>query len=178
MIESTLLKALALAGLAVTAAVGQCWAEPPAAAPSIDVRIDSVLATNTNQGYDDRLQLMRPQLSAFNYTTYRLISHDERHADMGRMVDFNLPGGRFLHVEPKGMDGDRIYMEVVLFRGEQPIMTTDLKLRNGALLLLAGPHYEQGTLIVSILAKCNRPVQPSHTPVLRAPVLIEGTPHP
>jgi hypothetical protein len=51
-------------------------------------------------------------------------------------------------------------------------MTTDLKMRNGALLLLAGPRYEQGMLIVSMFV---RALRKGTLPVIPSPV-IPGTP--
>ena len=78
---------------------------------------------------------------------------------MGGTLAFDLPGGRILHVEPSGIDGDMISMELVLFQGPRPVMTTDLKLRNHGVLILGGPRYEQGMLIVEIGAdcRCGRP---------------------
>jgi hypothetical protein len=140
---------------------------------SIDVRIDSVLATNTNQGVDARLTPISRQLKQmFNYSTFQLVSHEERHASLGHTVDFTLPGGRFMHVDPRACDENRVELSVVLFQGERPTMTTDLKMRNGALLLLAGPRYEQGMLIVSMFV---RALRKGTLPVIPSPV-IPGTP--
>ncbi len=120
----------------------------------VEVHIDSVLAANTNQGIDTRLKPMSRRLKTlFHYTTYRLVSHQEGKAPWGRMIAFTLPGGRILHVEPRGIEGDMIEMEVVLFQGERPMMTTDFQLMNRGMLLLGGPRYEQGMLIISIGAE-------------------------
>ncbi|HXN85075.1 MAG TPA: hypothetical protein VN867_03340, partial [Candidatus Binataceae bacterium] len=54
-------------------------------------------------------------------------------------------------------EGDMIDMELVLFQGERPLMTTDLKLRNHGILIVGGPRYEQGMLIISIAADCRCP---------------------
>jgi hypothetical protein len=76
---------------------------------------------------------------------------------MGTLLSFDLPGGHILHIEPQGIDGDMIAMELVLFQGERPVMTTDLKLRNHGMLIVGGPRYEQGMLIISIAADCRCP---------------------
>ena len=47
-------------------------------------------------------------------------------------------------------------MEVVLFQGEEPMMTTDLKITNGGTFMVGGPRYERGTLIISI-----KPIAPA-----------------
>jgi hypothetical protein len=43
-----------------------------------------------------------------------------------------------------------ISMEIVLFEGARPFMTTDLKLMNHAVLVVGGPHYQEGMLITMI----------------------------
>ena len=60
-------------------------------------------------------------------------------------------------MQPHAIDGDMIAMEMILFQGERPLMTTDLKLRNHGVLIVGGPRYEQGMLIISIGADCRCP---------------------
>jgi len=141
------------------AAAGRVWAgTSPEATPKIGVRVDSMVASDTHEGVDTQLTPMGPRLrSLFSYTTYHLVSHQERQTPMGTELSFDLPGGRILHVEPHGIDGDMIAMEVVLFQGERPVMSTDLKLRNHGVLIVGGPRYEQGMLIISIGADCRCP---------------------
>ncbi len=101
---------------------------------------------------------MGPRLhSLFSYTTYHLVSHQEEQTPVGSQITFSLPGGRILHVQPEGVEGNMISMELILFQGERPVMTTDLKLRNHGVLLIGGPRYEQGMLIISIGADCRCP---------------------
>jgi hypothetical protein len=124
---------------------------------SVEVKIDSVLAADTNQGCDKQLSTLRDRLRRlFHYSTYRLVQHEEGHTGFGQTVTFTLPGGRILHIEPVGMDGDMIRLEVMLFQGEEPMMTTDLKIMNGGTFMVGGPRYEHGTLIISI-----KPIAPA-----------------
>lgn len=142
---------LALAALFVLIATRQA-AMAQSAAP-VQIRIDSVLATDTNQGCDYRLSSLRRHLKhLFHFSTYRLVSHDDRRTRFGQTVAFTLPGGRILHVIARGMDGDMIDMQIVLFQGEEPLMATDFKLMNRGVLLVGGPRYDEGMLIVSIEA--------------------------
>jgi hypothetical protein len=120
---------------------------------AIRLRVDSVMAANTEEGMDDRLSRtpMGARLKAlFEYTTYRLIVHEEKLTVCGRMVAFELPGGRILHIAPRAVDGNMISMELVLFEGPRPVMSTDLKLMNHAILIVGGPRYQQGMLITTI----------------------------
>lgn len=117
----------------------------------IVLRVFSVLATDTNQGVDPQLGTMGPQLRRmFNYTTYELVSEQDGRTEMGKVIEFTMPGGRILHIEPQSVDRNMIAMEVLLFQGEKPMLTTDLKLPNNGNLIVGGPHYEQGSLIITI----------------------------
>jgi hypothetical protein len=140
------------------------------------VRIDSVMAADTNEGIDKRLAAMTSQLRTlpFSYSTYRLVNSEDKRTSCGKMVAFALPGGRILHVAPRRIDGDMIAMELVLFQGDRPEMSTDLKLPNHAFLILGGPRYEQGMLIVFIRADAPSASGP---PQIQIPTMpVEGAP--
>jgi hypothetical protein len=137
----------------------------------VEVKIDSVLAADTNQGCDKQLSTLRGRLMRlFHYSTYRLVRHEEGHTGFGQTVTFSLPGGRILHIQPMGMDGGMIRMEIMLFQGEQPMMTTDLKIMNGGVFMVGGPRYDEGTLIISI-----KPLAPQSAEVV-APATELGPP--
>ncbi len=140
------------------AAAGHAGAESAASPQKVGVHVDSVVASDTHEGIDQQLTPMGPRLhSLFSYTTYHLVNHQEQVTPMGSLILFNLPGGRILHIRPRTVDGDMITMELILFQGEQPLMTTELKLRNHGILFVGGPRYEEGMLILSIGADCRCP---------------------
>jgi hypothetical protein len=113
--------------------------------------VDEVIAADTGEGVDERLLPMGGRLeSLFRYTTYRLVSHQVGRTECGRTVAFTLPGGWIVHVEPSAVRNDMIAMELMLFQGARPMMTTDVRLRNHGVLIVGGPHYQQGMLIIPI----------------------------
>ena len=115
------------------------------------VTVESVLAADTNEGIDPQLGPMGPRLhKMFRYTTYQLVNEQNGRTEMGKVIEFTMPGGRILHVEPRSIDGNMIAMEVLLFQGEKPMLTTDLKLPDKGNLIVGGPHYQQGELIITI----------------------------
>jgi hypothetical protein len=130
----------------------QAWAQ--AQRPdNIRITVDTILATNTGKGMDSKLSgtIIGIRLKElFEYTTYRLVMHQVRQTICGRMVTFEMPGGRILHIGPNAVLDNMIAMELVLFEGTRPEMTTDLKLMNHALLVIGGPRYQQGMLIEMI----------------------------
>lgn len=117
----------------------------------VDVKIDLVMAADTNQGCDKQLGWLKHRLiGLFHFSTYYLVRHYESHIRFGETVTFNLPSGRILHIEPKGIDGEMIKVEVMIFQGEGPMMTTDLVIMNHGIFMVGGPRYERGTLILII----------------------------
>jgi hypothetical protein len=141
---------IALAGVLAFAVQSTAGDKPR----QVKVTIDSVMAADTNEGIDPRLASMTPRLHTlpFSYSTYRLLKSERKNTSCGKMIAFTLPGGRILHVAPHRVVGDMIVMELVLFQGDRPEMSTELKLPNHAFLILGGPRYAQGMLIVFIRA--------------------------
>lgn len=124
--------------------------------------VDEVLAADTGEGIDARLLPMGGRLeSLFRYTTYRLISHQIGRAECGRSAAFTLPGGWIVQVEPNSVRDNMIAMELMLFNGARPMMTTDIRMRNHGMLIIGGPHYRQGMLIIPIGADAPELAMPS-----------------
>ncbi len=129
----------------------------------VSIRVDSVLAADTHEGVDPHLALLKHKLEGlFSYSTYSLVSHQDGVTETGKMIAFELPGGKILHIQPRAVDGDMIAMEIVLFDGTRPMMTTDLKLKDNGTLIVGGPRYEQGMLIISIGASTGAHAIPGH----------------
>ncbi|MGZ3618999.1 MAG: hypothetical protein ACXVAA_00705 [Candidatus Binataceae bacterium] len=126
------------------------------------LRVDEVLAADTGEGIDMRLLPMGGRLeSLFRYTTYRLISRQIGRTECGRTAAFTLPGGWIVHVAPSAVRDDMIAMELMLFNGAHPMMTTDVRMRNHGMLIIGGPHYRQGMLIIPIGADALELATPS-----------------
>src|SRR5260370_5768982 len=145
--------------VAITAFGTPGFSYAQAAPKHVFVYIDTVMAADTKEGIDPRVVPMLPKLQGlFSFTTYSLVNSQEGDTECGKMIAFTIPGGKILHVQPRAVDGDMIAMEIVLFDGTRPMMTTDLKLKNGGTLIVSGPRYEQGMMFISI-APTTRPRQ-------------------
>ncbi len=159
MSEQTVVSRAVIVLLLVLATPALVVAEP--CDRQIEIRVNCVLAADTNRGLDEQLRPMGGQLRRlFRYSTYRLVSHQVDHASCGDGKAFTLPGGRVLHVDPQDVHDNTIRMELVLFQGERPVMTTDVKLLNHGLLIIGGARYEEGMLIISIEADVPAPPAP------------------
>ena len=117
----------------------------------VELKIDTVLATNSSQEVDQRLGEMKRQLdSLFRYSSYRLVKEESRRARWGDPTSFNIPGGRYLQVIPKSYKDNRVSMRVMLIEGDRPTVDTELILRNGWVFFVGGRRHQEGVLIISI----------------------------
>ncbi len=128
---------------------------PPMTNRMVMVRVDEIIAADTNEGIDQRLMPLQLRLHSLfpSFSTYRLVSRQVGRTHCGRMLAFSLPGGWIVHVEPNSIEDDMIAMHLLVFQGARPLMTTALKLRNHGMLIVGGPHYQQGMLIIPIGAE-------------------------
>ena len=124
---------------------------PAVAGDMVEVRIETVLASNTPQEADRRLERIRAHLDRlFRYTSYRLVQGERRMTRWGSPTSFNLPGGRFLEVLPKSHANNRVSMHVIMIEGDKPIVNTELVLQNGGVFFVGGRTHDEGVLITSI----------------------------
>jgi hypothetical protein len=134
----------------------------------VEVRIDTVLASNSDKGFDPALRPLRqPFRGLFPYSSYRLLQGERRLAAWRKEEQFMLPGQRYLVVIPRGVQGDRVSLSVMLMQGSRPLVNTVLSLKNQGTFLVAGPRYGDGVLIFAIGAR----MQPAKLP-LQAQVSI------
>jgi hypothetical protein len=122
------------------------------AGDTVELRIETVLASNTSPYFDNRLEDIRRQLGAFRYTSYRLVQEERRRVGWGTQADFALPGGRMLQVVPKQFEDERIALQVIIMEGTSPtpLMNTALSIKNHGTLFFGGRRHQEGTLIIRI----------------------------
>ncbi len=140
-------------GLALVCYVSTlCWAFHAVAGEMVELRVETVLATNSSQGFDNRLIDIRRQLIPFRYSSYQLVQEERRRVGWGTQADFSLPGGRFLQVVPRGYDNERIALQVMLMEGAAPtpLMSTLLSIPNRGALFVGGRRHQDGMLIIRI----------------------------
>lgn len=125
---------------------------PVFAGETVELRVETVLASNASPYFDARLEDIRRQLGSFRYKSYRLVQEDRRKVGWGNQADFTLPGGRILQVVPRGFEDERIALQVMLMEGTSPtpFMNTELSIKNHGTLFFGGRRHQAGTLIIRI----------------------------
>jgi hypothetical protein len=125
-------------------------AEAHAGEAGVQLRIETIRATNESCEFDPRLSRLKAQLEAFKYRCYRLVREDSQTLGWKREGSFEIPGGRLLRVTPQERRGNQLSLRVSLLRADKPIVDTAVKLREGRNFLLVVPPEEGETMILSI----------------------------
>lgn len=149
-------RSLAIGALALLGAVMAAGAA--VAQSQVAVRVRTILATDSEGGFDRRLDSHRGQLKRlFRYSSYRLVKEEERQCAWGSPNNFEIPGGRYLQVLPIGYKGDRLKLKVILIEGpSSPPLDTDFSLPNHGNIWVGGPKHPEGVLLISIGAEAQQ----------------------
>lgn len=124
-----------------------------ALASEVELRVETVLATNSSTEFDNRLTDMKSQLErTFHYSSYHLVQEVRRKVKWGQQEDFSLPGGRLLQIVPKEYINHRIALQVMLMEGStpSPLMNASLSFPNNGMVFFAGRRHQSGILIIRI----------------------------
>lgn len=120
----------------------------------VALEVGTVLATNSSEQIDAQLAAVRGQLQRlFPYTSYRLVKQEKSDVSCGNPASFEIPGGRHLEVTAKDTRGGRVALNVALMKGRHELLRTDLTLGKRGTIMVGGPRYENGVLIIWIGAK-------------------------
>lgn len=128
----------------------------------VALEVGTVLATNASTHIDAQLASVRGQLERlFQYTSYRLVKQETSDVSCGKPASFEIPGGRHLQVMAKDTRGGRVSLNVALMKDRHVLMRTDLTLGKRGTIMVGGPRYENGVLIIWIGAKRMSPGVPA-----------------
>ena len=128
----------------------------------VALEVGTVLATNASSQVDAQLASIRGQLERlFQYSSYRLVKQEQSDVSCGKPASFEIPGGRHLLVMAKDTRGGRVSLNVALMKDRHVIMRTDLTLGKRGTIMVGGPRYENGVLIIWIGAKRTNGASPA-----------------
>ncbi len=123
-----------------------------AAEESVLLRTQIILASNEpGKGVDPQLSALAHQLrSVFGYTSYQLISSPGGSLVPGKPWRTPLPENRALEVVLIDREKGFSRLGVKIFDGGRALLDTKLRLRMGGTVLLGGPSYREGVLIIAL----------------------------
>jgi len=124
------------------------------AGPSVTVDLGVVLASQEGTTMDPALSSIQDKLrSMFNYTAYRMLDRQRKSLSVGETEVFPLPGNRSMTVTPSPSRGKKVRLAVEIREGGKNLIATTLGLSRGGMVLVGGPSYKGGVLILLISAE-------------------------
>jgi hypothetical protein len=126
-----------------------------ALARAFEVQITTVHAAHRGPS-DAQLISLRPRLRRLvGYRSFQIVQQERRRCGWQSEQAFTLPGGRLLHVVPKGVREQALAMQVRLLEGPRELVDTDVRLQNrGVMLFALDPDPElPGAIIIMLKAE-------------------------
>jgi len=117
----------------------------------IGVRV--ILASHEEKAMDTRLQDIQKNLDTLNYSSYQLLQERSFLLAQGQSGQLPLAGNKELYVKLLHEEGGTAEIAVEILQGGKGIFKTTAKLKEGGTLLIGGPKYEEGVLILAIAAQ-------------------------
>ncbi|MBI5509876.1 MAG: hypothetical protein HY903_14060 [Deltaproteobacteria bacterium] len=119
-----------------------------AAAVPVQVELKIIHAHNKNKDIDARIQSLAKQLSKLSFTGYQLKDQAVFELDLGAAGRMQLPNGEWMVVKPLAMEADG--MLKVELSVDKLKFKTMVAIAAGATLVVGGPPFEGGALIVAM----------------------------
>lgn len=97
-----------------------------------DINVSVTTVSASDQGpTDPELASMRPRLRKLvGYNSFRVVQQEERRLCWRGSAAFDIPGGRTLRVLPKGMEDQKLMLQVRLLDGRRRLVDTLVRLPN------------------------------------------------
>jgi hypothetical protein len=120
---------------------------------ALEVQVTAVEASYEGPS-DPQLLQLRPRLRRLvGYRAFRVLQDERRNCPWRSMAAFSLPGGRLVHIMPKGMRADEVMMHVQVVHGLRALVDTDLRLQNRGVMLIGLDEDVQAPGILLIMLK-------------------------
>ena len=128
----------------------------PASARSgqnINITVKSILASEKGGSVDPKLKGIVSELqSVFKYSSYEFLGEKGLNISLNSKSTVTLPGQRVMNLFAKGIEGDRVVLEIEILNNNSRIVQTVLKLSNKKSVTIGGQEYRGGYLLFNIFA--------------------------
>ena len=125
--------------------------DPTWAEPKIQIDVKTILASQDTDYIEPQLSDLAQELqSIFKYSSYRLLAEDKMNLAMNQTGSSALPGDRVLKIRPQKIEGDRVTLQLEIFKKGRSIFKTVIQLLNRGSITVGGPKYKKGYLLFNI----------------------------
>jgi len=140
--------------LLITLVAALTIVSPPStqAGEQVKVEVDLIYASNQNRPTESSLSYLKNQLQTFNFSSYSLLQRKGLKLSTGQSGKLSLPGGRFLNLELEEVKGGRARLLVKISDRNRQLLSTMFSISPGQTVLVGGPTYKNGSLIIAIRA--------------------------
>ncbi|MBW7997220.1 MAG: hypothetical protein FVQ81_11755 [Candidatus Glassbacteria bacterium] len=124
-------------------------------AVNLDLTVREIVADNSGQGLDSRLDDIGRDLKKLAYSTFRLEKTHTRKLEGEAQVRLELLGKNILLIDSQGVEEGKIRLKVKLTPGDkkQRSFESTLRIPDGGTFIIGGPAYGDGVLILAFTAK-------------------------
>jgi len=120
---------------------------------TIDLSVKTILASQKPGRDDPSLKRFMSEVKdVFGYSSYKLLSRDSLKLNQKNSGRISLPGNRSMKVTSKGISGERVTLQVEMFKNNKQIFQTVVRLLNDSEVTVGGPKHEDGNLLINIFA--------------------------
>ncbi len=127
-------------------------AVPPAHGEMFHIEVQVILASNSDEGFDPRLLALKKDLLALNYISFQLLGNKGLAMERGKTGRLEVPGGRVMEVTPERFEKGKVILHVKINEGDASLLTTRLRIRDHGTVMLGGPPYRHGFLVLAVTA--------------------------
>ncbi len=121
----------------------------------MEVVVRQIVADNSGQGLDPRLEDIGKDLEKLTYTTYRLEQTHNQRLTGSAQSKIMLLGDNVLLLSSEGEEGGKLRLKVRLSPGNRKARSFESTLRipDGGTFIIGGPAYGDGVLILAFTAR-------------------------
>jgi len=117
----------------------------------VNIVVKTIHASRDKNSVDPRLKNLVQELnSVFRYLSYEFLGQKNLNLTKNKKAVVQLPEGRTMNITSRGVDGDRVTLQIEIFKRKNKIFQTVIKLRNNASITIGGPGYKGGNLLFNI----------------------------
>lgn len=120
----------------------------------VSLQADVIFASHESVWIDPSIGPLAEELrKIFGYSNYQLLTRLTGNVVLQDSWRGELPGGFILMVIPREVRDSFISLDAWILQGRVLFLRTTIRLRNTGVILLGGPPYSTGVLIVALSAK-------------------------
>lgn len=118
---------------------------------SLDVQV--VHASSESSFVDPTLVSLKEKLlKLFNYSSFEIISKMRKEVKKGEAARFSIPGDRSMDIVHVDSSGEAVRLDVKIGGERSSVVRTALKMERGSIVMVGGPEFKSGVLIILISA--------------------------